>query len=99
MIESGFSREQAEVALAAVNATDKSHIPKAIEWQLKRDVEINKKESEMEREAVWFDKMDFDGYALMWALRPSPIHALTLRCSQIHSLVHSPAVAGNRRRS
>eukprot|EP00967_Tisochrysis_lutea_P052679 scaffold65333_cov30-Tisochrysis_lutea.AAC.3 len=31
MIESGFSREQAEVALAAVNATDKSHIPKAIE--------------------------------------------------------------------
>jgi hypothetical protein len=31
MIEAGFSRAQAEAALAAVNATQKSHIPKAIE--------------------------------------------------------------------
>jgi len=31
MVEAGFSREQAEAALTAVNAKDKKDIPKAIE--------------------------------------------------------------------
>jgi hypothetical protein len=35
MIEAGFSRAQAEAALAAVNATQKSHVPKAIECAAK----------------------------------------------------------------
>jgi len=34
-------------------------------WQLKRNAEANRKEASGEREYVLFDKMDFDGYALM----------------------------------
>jgi hypothetical protein len=34
-------------------------------WQLKRDAEQNRRAAAEEREAGWYDKMDFDGYALM----------------------------------
>lgn len=39
--------------------------PPTRRWTLKRDAEKNQQEAAAEREPVWYDKMDLDGYALM----------------------------------
>ncbi|KAL3911527.1 MAG: hypothetical protein SGPRY_008658, partial [Prymnesium sp.] len=61
MIEAGFSRAQAELALEAVDAKGKEDIARAIEWSLKKDADRNKLEAAVPREVHTFDKMDFDG--------------------------------------
>jgi len=66
IIEAGFSREQAREGLAAVAAKTKEDNPKVIEWLLKRDLERSRAESASEREAHSFEKIDFDGYAIVW---------------------------------
>ena len=66
MIEAGFSRAQAIDALHAVQATKPGDIPKAIDWSLRQGADRNLMEYRMEREVQNFDRMDFDGYALLW---------------------------------
>ena len=66
MIEAGFSRAQAIAALEAVGAKTKDDVQKAIQWSLKQGAEKNLEEAKAEREVHSFEKMDFDGYALMW---------------------------------
>ena len=66
MIEAGFSRAQAEEALAATGAKEVSDVPKAIEWSMKKGAEKNKLEATLPRDIHTFDKMDFDGYAVVW---------------------------------
>ncbi len=63
MIEAGFSRTQAESALAAVDAKSSTDIPRAIRWQLQQGADRNKAEAGGPREAVWFANLDLDGYA------------------------------------
>ena len=66
MIEAGFSRAQAKVALNAVGAKKQDDVQKAIEWQLKQAVDKNLAEYKAEREVHHWDKLDFDGYAVLW---------------------------------
>ena len=67
MIEAGFNRAQAIEALTAVGAKASADVQKAIDWVLKRDAEKNRQEAERsDRVAIWYDQMDFDGYAVMW---------------------------------
>ena len=66
MIEAGFSRQQAVTALAAVNASQPADVPRAIQWTLKRGAEQGLAEFAAEREVHTYEKMDFDGYAVVW---------------------------------
>ena len=82
MIEAGFSRAQAIRALAAVHAAQTSDVPKAIDWALKQNVAHNLAEARANREVFHWDKLDFDGYALMWGdkHRTSTIEECGQRC-------------------
>jgi hypothetical protein len=66
MIEAGFSRAQAIKALEATGAKSSADVPKAIEWSLAQAKDKNRAEFEAAREVHWFEKMDFDGYAVVW---------------------------------
>ena len=43
-----------------------SDVPKAITWALKQGTDKNLAEFHADREALSWDMMDFDGYALLW---------------------------------
>lgn len=66
MIEAGFSRAQSIKALNAVGATAQGDVQKAIQWQLQQGRDKNIAEAQAEREVHAFEKMDLDGYALVW---------------------------------
>ena len=67
MITLGFSKEQAERAVGATNASTQAEVyEKAQPWLLKQQVEANLAEAAATREFRTFDHMDMDGYALRW---------------------------------
>ena len=82
MIEAGFSRRQSVEALSAVSAKTTQDIRKAIEWSLRQGTDKNLMEYRQEREVVPFEKMDFDGYALLWGdkHRTSTLEECGKRC-------------------
>ena len=84
MIEAGFSRSQAARALEAVNATVITDVPAAITWALKQDVDKHRLEAQAERTVHVFDRMDFDGYALVWGdkHRTSTVDICGAKCKE-----------------
>ena len=84
MIEAGFSRAQSIEALTAVGAKATQDIKKAIDWSLRQGADKNLMEYRQEREVFAFDKMDFDGYALLWGdkHRTSTLEECGKRCME-----------------
>ena len=67
MVTLGFSKEQSERAVKATRAaTEKEVYERAQPWLLKQQVDSNLAEAAAPREAVTFEHMDMDGYALRW---------------------------------